>query len=220
MKNNTDLRRDVLDELEWEPSLDATEIAVTARDGVVTLAGSVLSYSEKVTAEKVIKRVHGVKAIANDLEVRIRGVGERTDTDIAEGALDALVLRAGVPRDRIKVSVSTGWVTLDGDVDWKYQSDAAEEAVRYLLGVRGVSNQILVKPRISEADVKTRIEAAFRRSAEMDAKKISVETEDGIVTLRGTVHSWAEREGAENSAWAAPGVHKVENLIKIAPWES
>jgi len=170
MKNDTDLLRDVLDELEWEPSVDAAEIGVTVRDGVVTLTGAVKSYAEKMTAERVTKRVVGVKAIANDIEVRLRGTAERNDSDIARAAVDALKWKTLVPDDRIKVLVTKGWVTLEGDLDWQYQRDAAFEAVHHLVGVKGVNNLLAVKPRVSATEVKSRTEAAFRRSAELDAQ--------------------------------------------------
>jgi len=217
MKKDTDLRRDVLDELEWEPSVDATDIGVTARDGVVTLTGSVGSYTEKLTAERDTKRVQGVKAIANDIEVRLPGTAERTDTDIARAAVDVLKWKSLVPHDRIKVLVKNGWVTLEGEVDWQYQKDAAFEAVHHLVGVKGVTNVIALKPHVSATEVKSRIEAAFRRSAELDAQKVRVETRDGKVMLRGDVHSWSERQEAEQTAWSAPGVTQVENLIAIVP---
>jgi len=211
------LRRDVLDELEWEPSIDAAQIGVTTREGVVTLAGTAKSYSEKLKAERVTKRVLGVKAIANDIEVRLPGTHERTDSDIARVAVDALKWRASVPEGRIKVAVGKGWVTLEGEVDWQYQKDVALEAVHHLVGVKGVTNLITVKPRVSATEVKSRIEAAFRRSAELDAQKIRVETKDGKVTLHGQLQSWAERDEAERTAWAAPGVTQVENFIAIVP---
>jgi osmotically-inducible protein OsmY len=217
MKNDIDLRRDVLDELEWEPSIDAAQIGVTAGDGVVTLTGAVQSYSEKLTAERVAKRVHGVKAIANDIEVRLPGTAERTDSEIARAALDALKWKISVPEGGIKVSVTKGRVTLEGKVDWQYQKDAASDAVHHLVGVRAVTNLIAVKPRVSATEVTSRIEAAFRRSAEVDAHKVRVETHDGKVTLRGELHSWSERQEAERTAWAAPGVTDVENLIMVTP---
>ncbi len=220
MKDDKDLQRDVLDELQWEPSLDAAEIGVTARDGVLTLRGALSSYNEKVTAEAVAKRVHGVRAVANDIEVRPRGTGERSDTDIAQASVAALRWTATVPDERIKLSVSKGWVTLEGDVDWHYQRQAAEESVHHLHGVRGVVNLIGIKPKASSSEVKQQIEAAFKRSAELDAKRIRVETHDGKVTLRGDVHTWSERKCAEQTAWAAPGVAQVENLITITPLRS
>ncbi len=217
MKVDTDLRGDVVDELELEPSVDAAQIGVTAREGVVTLTGSVKSYSEKLTAERVAKRVHGVKAIANDIEVRLPGSSERTDSDIARAAVDALKWKTSVPDGRVTVSVTKGWVTLEGEVDWQYQKDAAFEAVHHLRGVKGVINLIALKPRVSATEVTSRIEAAFRRSAELDAHKVHVETHDGKVTLRGDLRSWSERQEAERTAWAAPGVTDVENLIMVTP---
>lgn len=216
MKDDKVLQSDVLDELQWEPSVDAAEIGVTARDGIVTLTGGVPTYAEKVTAERVAQRIHGVMAVANDIEVRPRGAGERTDTDIAQATINALKWETSVPDERIKVAVSKGLVTLDGEVDWQFQKEAADIAVRTQLGVRGVVNRIIINPRASATDVKTRIEAAFRRSAEVDAKKIQVETHDGKVTLRGEVRSWAERREAERTAWAAPGVSEVEDLITVS----
>jgi len=205
----------VVDELEWEPSIDAAEIGVTAHDGVVTLTGTVHSFTQKLAAERAAKRLQGVKALANDIDVRLPGTAERTDSDIARMAVDALKWRTVVPSDRVKVLVKSGWITLEGEVDWQYQKDAAFDAVHHLVGVKGVTDMITLKPRVSAIDVKSRIEAAFRRSAEVDAQKVQVETRDAKVTLRGAVHSWSERDDAERTAWAAPGVELVENLIAV-----
>ena len=217
MKSDLSLRRDVIEELEWEPSLDAAEIGATAHEGIVTLTGSVKSYAEKLTAERAARRVRGVKAIANDIAVRLDGHAERTDADIAEAAVDALKWKASVPQGCAQVSVTKGWITLEGEVDWHYQRDAASEAVDHLVGVKGVSNLITVAPRVTATEVKCRIEAAFRRGAELDAQNVRVEAHDGKVTLRGDVRSWSERREAERTAWAAPGVIQVENLIAIVP---
>jgi osmotically-inducible protein OsmY len=217
MKNDLELRRDVLDELEWEPSVDAAQIGAAVERGVVTLTGAVKSYAEKLAAARVAERVRGVKAVANDIEVRLPGIAERSDAEIARAAADALKWTTVIPDGPIKVSVSRGWITLEGEVDWQYQRDAAFEAVHHLVGVNGVTNLITLKPHASATEVQSRIEAAFRRSAELDARKVRVETHDGKVTLRGDVRSWSERQEAERTAWAAPGVSQVENLILIAP---
>lgn len=215
MTTQFDLRRTVLDELEWEPSINADEIAVTVHDGIVTLTGFASTYAEKLKAEEVVKRVRGVRGIANDIEVRLGGQHERTDTDIARAAVDVLKSRTSVPGDEIKVSVTKGWITLEGNVHWQFQKSAAYESVHHLAGVRGITNLITVKPLVQVGEIKSRIEAAFRRGAEVDSQKVKVETENGKVTLRGDVRSWSEREEAERTAWAAPGVTQVENLILV-----
>lgn len=217
MKSDKDLQHDVLDELKWEPSVNAAHIGVTAREGVVTLTGHVPFYAEKYAAEKSAKRVYGVKAVADELEVKLPGSSKRTDEDIAEACVGALKSNYSVPEDKVKVVVNNGRITLDGEVEWQYQKNAAMNAVRYLTGVTGVSNQITVKPHVSPGDVKNKIEAAFKRSAEIDARRVTVETRDGKVILHGNVRSWTEREEAQQAAWAAPGVTTVENQLTVAP---
>lgn len=213
---NTKLQHNVLAELEWDPSIDASKIGVTANDGVVTLTGSASSYFEKMTAERVAKRLFGVKAVANDISLKLPGGAERTDPDIAAAALNALKWNPSVPDERIKVTVRSGWVILEGEVERWYQKDAAERAVHNLTGVKGVTNDLNIKTLVKPGDVRDKIEAAFKRSAEIDARRISVEARDGKVILHGNVHSWAERDEAQQAAWAAPGVSAVENHITVA----
>jgi osmotically-inducible protein OsmY len=207
----------VLRALEFEPGIDAAQIGVTAHDGVVTLRGSVTTFYQKSTAERVVGHVYGVRAMADDLEVLPTHDMRRSDTSIAEAATTALSWDTTVPARAVQVTVREGWVTLTGNVEWRYQREAAEDTIRRLYGVKGVVNSIVVKPRVTTADVRAKIEDAFKRSAEIDAKAVHVEARDGRVVLTGTVHSMSERRQAERAAWSAPGVMQVDDLIAVTP---
>lgn len=215
--NDTQLQRDVLNELEWEPSVHAAEIGVAVKEGIVTLSGTVGTYAEKLAAEKAAKRVRGVKAVAEDIAVKVPTGLERTDTEIASAAVVALGWDVEVPHEKVKVEVENGWVTLEGEVDWAFQRDAATRSVRYLTGVRGVTNLITIKPRVETWALKRRIADAFKRNAELDANRIQVDAIGGRVALYGHVHSWQERDEATQVAWSAPGVVIVENHIAVTP---
>jgi len=217
MKSDRQIELDVKDELQWDPDLDATDIAVTVKKGVVTLAGFVRSYADKYEAESAAKRVAGVLGVANDIEVRVPSIDERPDPEIARDAVAAIKGQLPISSENIKVIVKNGWVTLEGTVEWQYQKNTAETAMRRLKGVRGVTNSIVLKPRAEPSDIKRKIQEAFRRSAEVDANRIAVEASGSEVILKGTVRSWIEREEAERVAWAAPGVTKVEDRIVVNP---
>jgi osmotically-inducible protein OsmY len=216
MRSDSDIERDVKDELQWDPDLDATDIAVSVKSGVVTLAGYVKSYSDKYEAEAAAKRVAGVSGVANDLEVRLPRVDQRPDPDIARDAVAAVKAHLPISWENIKVVVQNGWVTLEGRVEWQYQRQTAENAVRRIKGVKGVTNLVQLKPRVQPEEVKNKIEEAFRRNAEVDANRIIVETNGSQVILKGTVRSWIEREEAERVAWSAPGVTNVDDRIIVS----
>jgi osmotically-inducible protein OsmY len=215
MKTDSQLQQDVIAELKWEPSVTAPGIGVEVRDGIVTLAGEVSSYAEKLNAESATQRVCGVKALATELKVKLAGSGKRNDADIAKSVENVLEWTTWVPDNAIKVLVENGWVTLSGNVDWQYQKQSATDSVRFLSGVTGVSDQIAIKPKLSVSAVKSDIEAALKRSAVADAKKISVNINGSNVTLTGTVHSWNEREIATMSAWGTPGVRSVIDKMTL-----
>jgi len=215
MKTDIQLQQDVMAELKWEPAVHAAQIGVEAKNGIVTLAGEVSSYTEKWNAERAAQRVNGVKGLAVEMKVKLSEFGKRNDADIAESAKNILGWTSSLPADAVKVLVEEGWLTLSGDVEWQYQRQDAADSVRYLTGVTGVSNQIAIKPSLTATVVKSDIEAALKRRAAADAKAIAVEVKGADVTLTGAVHSWAERDLATRSAWGSAGVRKVVDKMSL-----
>lgn len=216
MKTDIQLHKDVIAELTWDPRVNHKEIGVATKDGVVTITGSVASYAEKWAAERAVERVAGVKVVANDLTVNVPSAFTHSDTEIAHKVVDAFAWDIQVPDDKIKTAVTNGWVTLEGDVEWKFQRDAAAAAVRNLAGVRGVTNNIKVTPRrVSPYDVSRSIKDALERRADRTAEHITIQTQGGIVTLKGSVPSFGDRRAAEGAAWSAPGVTEVHDELAV-----
>lgn len=219
MKTDIELREDVQAELDWDPRFDSRDIGTAAKDGVVTLTGKVSTYAEKNAAEEAAQKVAGVRAIANDIEVDLHDSAKRSDSDIAAAALAAIESNVALPANDIKVIVREGWITFEGEVSLRFQADMAEQAVQNLWGVKGVFNNLVLKApsQATTLDVKSKIEDAFRRHAELDADAISVDIKEGALTLSGDVHSILERNIAAATAWATPGVRNVNNQIRIQP---
>lgn len=217
IKTDAQVQQDVLAELKWEPSVEATQIGVEVQDGVVTLTGQVDSYDQKWSAERAAQRVIGVQALAVALTVALPGSSQRADADIGATAAKALRWMTSLPRDAVRVSVENGWITLTGDVTWDYQRQAASDAMRHLMGVTGVSNQVAIRPAVSVDAVKADIEATLRRRAQADADQITVQVQGAEVTLSGRVGSWSERELARHSAWGSPGVRQVVDHLAVVP---
>lgn len=215
MKSDIEIQKDVIEQLKWEPFLNAAQIGVAVKNGIVTLSGQVDAYSKKILAEKTTKKVAGVKAIAEDIQVGISPVYKKTDTEIAEAVVNALKWHTMIPDEKIKVSVEEGNVKLEGDVEWEYQRNQAKTAVENLTGVRFVTNLVAVKPKITPYELQQKINSSFQRSANIDSARITAEVLGSKITLRGKVRSFAEKEDAENAVWSAPGVVSVENKLLI-----
>lgn len=215
MKTDTQLRNDIQAELNWAPDVKTSDIGVIVKDGVVTLTGHLASHAEKYAVERAAQRVHGVKALAIELTVKLPFDNQRTDADIAQAAERALEWNVLVPDEKIRPMVEEGWLTLNGEVEWDYQRSAAENAVRDLMGVTGVSNLVKVKPKVSPADVEKKIHEALSRQADREARQLAIAVDGSQVTLRGTVHSWTERDAVQGAAWATPGVSMVVNDLLV-----
>lgn len=215
MKTDADLKRDVEAELAWDPAVRSTDVGVAAKDGVVTLTGHIETYAEKYAIERALRRVAGVKAIAVELDVRLSPEHRRSDTDIALAAEQALKWNTLVPLDKIRITVDKGWVTLQGEVEWDYQRKSVEKAIRPLMGVVGMSNDIMLRQRVTPADIERRIASAFTRQVEREMKRIQIKVEGSTVTLTGSVNSWHERDAAQGVAWQAPGVRAVINELRV-----
>ena len=219
MKKDIEIQEDVISQLKWEPFLKASDIGVVVKNGIVTLSGTVANYSQKLAAERAAKKVTGVRGIAEDIQIGVSPVFRKNDTEIAESVLNALKWHSAVPEEKVNVKVEDGIVTLEGEVEWEYQRSSAKDSVDHLLGVRNVVNNISVKPKVSVADIKNKISAAFHRTATIDADRISMEVVGNKVILEGKVRSYAEKEDAMDAAWAAPGITTVENNLELVSEE-
>jgi osmotically-inducible protein OsmY len=215
MKTDTELKKDVNAELEWDPEIDAAQVGVAVKDGVVTISGHLKTYADKFSIERALRRIEGVRAIAMEVDVTLSPQHQRSDSEIAAAAAQALKWQARIPDDRLRVTVERGWITLAGEVEWEFQRRAAESAVRQLLGVVGVSNGITLAARNVPGDLSTRIGDALQRQALREAKKVEVNVDGSKVTLRGQVHSWQERDAVQGAVWAAPGVRTVINELRV-----
>lgn len=215
MVSDIEIKRDVEAEIQWDPRINETDVAISVKKGVVALAGYVPSFSQKLQAEADAKRVQGVVGVANDIEVRIPNIDQKPDPEIARDAASAIKLQLPTTHQNFKVVVKNGWLTLEGETEWQYLRERTEQTVHHLQGVKGVTNSIKLTPKVSPSEIKRKIEEAFKRSAEIDANRIVVETHNDEVVLKGSVQSWFERKEAERVAWSAPGVRKVDDRILI-----
>lgn len=215
MKTDSDLKNDVLTELSWDPVVPETKVGVAVSEGVVTLTGHLDTYAEKVATRRAVERVSGVRAIAMEMDVLPQGIHKRSDTEIALAAEHALGWNSSVPKDRVKVTVEKGWVTLSGELDWNFQRRAVERMIRPLKGVVGLTDNITLKTLPMPANLSSRIQDALVRQATREAKRIDISMDGSVVTLRGHVHSWAEKNAAEGVTWSAPGVSRVVNELTV-----